>query len=212
MLARTRTAWCLVLTACGILVSARAVAAGARRYTLDPAASRIVIHVGKAGVFGFAGHEHEVVAGLSRGIATVDLDRVDLSTVEVTFDAAALRVTGKGEPPEDVPKVQQTMLGPECLDVARFPTIRFVSTGVTAEGRAWSTHELKIRGKLTLHGVSREIAIPVHVEMTGDGFTATGSAELRQTDFGITPISKAGVVKVKNELRLEWRLVGRAER
>src|SRR4029077_225378 len=176
MLARPRTARCLVLTACGILVSARAVAAGSRRYTLDPAGSRMVIHVGKAGVFGFAGHEHEVVAGPPRGTATVDPERIGLTTVEVTFDAATLRVTGKGEPREDVPKVQQAMLGPECLDVARFPTIRFVSTGVTAEGRAGSVHELRIRGRLTLHGVTREIAIPVHVELVGDGFTATGNA------------------------------------
>jgi hypothetical protein len=38
---------------------------------------------------------------------------------------------------------------------------------------------------------------------------ATGATTIRQTDFGITPISVAGVVKVKNELALRWGLVGR---
>ena len=105
-------------------------------YTLDPARSRLTIEVGKAGVFGFAGHEHQVVAGTFRGTATFDPERLAQSSVDLTFDAGALRVTGKGEPPEDVPQVQSTMVSPTCLDAGRFPTIRFVSSSVAAAGAA----------------------------------------------------------------------------
>ena len=34
--------------------------------------------------------------------------------MKLTFNAAALRVTGKGESKDDVPKVQETMLGALC--------------------------------------------------------------------------------------------------
>ena len=35
---------------------------------------------------------------------------------------------------------------------------------------------------------------------------------LKQTDFGIKPVSTAGVVKVKDEVRIELRLVARRAR
>lgn len=187
--------------------------AAPRRYLLDPAQSRVEIHVGKAGLFGFAGHAHEVVAGAFRGSATLDPDRPAASTVDLTFDAAALRVTGQGEPADDVPKVQAAMLGPECLDAGRFPTVRFVSTGVAEAGPARQSEDgrdFTVAGALTLHGVTRPLTLRVHVAATGDRLTATGRTTVRQTDFGIRPISKAGVVKVKDELTIVWRLAGAA--
>jgi polyisoprenoid-binding protein YceI len=179
-----------------------------QRYGIDPGSSSVVIHVGKAGLFGFAGHEHEVVAPVREGTVVIDRDHLEASSVELTFDAAALRVTGKGEPAGDVPKVQQTMVGPECLDAGHFPTIRFVSRTVTGNPGAHGGLELVLRGDLTLHGVSRELHLPIHVVLGADTISATGSTKLRQTAFGIQPVSVAGVVKVKDELDVEWRLVG----
>ena len=130
--------------------------AAPRAFALDPAHSRLTIEVGKAGVFGFAGHEHQVVAGIFRGTATFDPERLAQSSVDLTFEAGALRVTGKGEPPEDVPQVQATMVGPTCLDVGRFPAIRFASRSVAAAGAAGPNGgDLALRGELTLHGVTR---------------------------------------------------------
>jgi polyisoprenoid-binding protein YceI len=181
--------------------------AESRTYTLDPKASQIAIHVGKAGLFGFAGHEHDVVVGTFHGKVVVDSEQISRSTLEISIDASSLRVTGQGEPAKDVTQVQAAMVGPECLDVARFPSIRFVSKSVTAG--AADARALTIRGALTLHGVTRELAVPVRLELAADSLQATGATTLRQKDFGITPISKAGVVKVKDELALRWRLVGR---
>lgn len=181
------------------------------RYQVDPAASRVLIHVGKAGLLSFAGHEHEVVAPNVHGTVSADPERPAQATVEVTFDAAALRVTGAGEPAKDVEEVQRTMLGPECLDAERFPTIRFVSTSVAAAGEEAGARRLTVHGTLTLHGVSRPITVQARVEFRDDSIEASGTLTLRQTDFGIRPISKAGVVNVKDELDIKWRLVSRRE-
>jgi polyisoprenoid-binding protein YceI len=177
-----------------------------RRYVLDPSASRLTIHVGKTGLFGFAGHEHEVVAGTFRGSATFDPDQIAQSAVDLTFEAGALRVAEKGEPPGDAPQVQATMVGPECLDTGHFATVHFVSKTVTGDGR-----DLTLAGDLTLHGVTRPLTLHVHLDIKGDALDVTGSTTLRQTDFGITPISKAGVVKVKDELTLDWHIHGKAQ-
>jgi polyisoprenoid-binding protein YceI len=185
--------------------------AAPRRYALDSAASRIEIQVGKTGLFGFAGHEHQVVAGALAGSATLDPERLAASSVDLTVDASALRVTGQGEPADDVPKVQAAMVGPECLDAGRFPAIHFVSTAVTDEGAAGpGGRDLTLRGQLTLHGVTRPLALRVHLVLSGDRLEATGQTTLRQTDYGIRPISKAGVVKVKDEIVVIWRLRGLA--
>jgi len=184
--------------------------AAPRTYTLEPAHSRLTIHVGKAGLFGFAGHEHEVVGGSFRGKATFDPDRLAQSSVDLTFDTGALRVTGQGEPREDVPQVQAAMVGATCLDAGRFPTVRFVSKSAAAAGAAGPNGgDLALRGELTLHGVTRPLTVHVHLDVTGQTLEATGTTTLQQTAFGITPISKAGVVKVKDELTLTWRIRGR---
>jgi len=180
-------------------------------YKVDPAGSRVLIHVGKAGLLSFAGHEHEVVAPRVRGTVAADPERPAQASVEVTFDASALRVTGAGEPAKDVAEVQRTMLGPECLDAERFPTIRFVSTSVAAAGEEAGARRLTVHGTLTLHGVTRPVTVEARVDLRDDSVEASGTLTLRQTDFGIRPISKAGVVTVKDELDIKWRLVGRRE-
>jgi len=180
------------------------------RYVIDPTASRVSIRVGKTGLFGFAGHEHEVAAPLRRGTATVDPDHLESSALELAFDAGALRVTGRGEPAADVPKVQAAMVGPECLDAGRFSTIKFVSSAVMSMGgAAKGSVDLSVRGTLSLHGFARALTVPVHVVFEKDALTATGTTSFRQSEFGIKPISVAGVVKVKDEVSVTWHFVAR---
>jgi polyisoprenoid-binding protein YceI len=63
-----------------------------------------------------------------------------------------------------------------------------------------------VHGELTLHGETR----PVRVTVEGQNGRYHGSAELRQKDFGITPVTVAGgTVKVKNEVRVEFDVVGK---
>jgi len=190
-------------------VLATAASAEPRRYTVDPASSQFVVHVGKTGIFGFAGHEHEVTAPVHAGTITIDRDHLEASSVELTLEAAALRVTGRGEPADDVPKVQAAMVGPNCLDADRHPTIRFASKSVKATVAADGSVDAIVRGDLSVHGVSREVLVPVHVTISGASLDAMGTMKVQQTAFGIRPITVAGVVKVKDELGIEWRLRAR---
>ena len=53
------------------------------------------------------------------------------------------------------------------------------------------------------------LELPLSVSLEGDELRARGQARLRQTAFGIQPISVAGLVKVKDELLVEFDLVAR---
>ena len=194
-----------VLTLAGSLALA---AAGPRTFTVDTGRSKALIDVGKAGAFSFAGHTHEVEAPLRRGIVHFDADDPSRHDVRLEFDAAAMHVTGRGESASDVPKVTATMLGDAVLDVARYPTITFESTGVSAKGSA-ARLDLSVTGRLTIRGRTQTVAAPVAVKISGDRLTATGTFVVKQTDFGITPISVGGVVKVKNELNITFTIAAR---
>jgi polyisoprenoid-binding protein YceI len=177
------------------------VAAGPRTFTVEPERSRALIEVGKSGAFSFAGHTHEVEAPLTSGVVHFDSDTLSRSDVRLEFSAAAMRVTGKGESADDVPKVTQTMLGEQVLDAKRFPSIVFESTAVSGK--------TEVAGKLTIHGTTRPITAAVALQVNGDTLTATGRFSIKQTDFGIKPISIGGVVKVKDELNITFTIVAR---
>jgi polyisoprenoid-binding protein YceI len=203
---RTRAA----LLACALV--AAEVAAEPRRFTVDPEASQVVVHVGRAGLFKFAGHEHEVVAKLAAGSIVADADDLSRSSVTLRFKAAELKVTGKGEPAGDVPKVQAKMEGPDVLDVRAHPEIRFASKAVSGRAAGSGEWELSVTGDLSVRGATRELRLPLRVTLDRGELKAAGRLVLKQKDYGITPVSVAGVVKVKNELEISYAIVARAER
>jgi polyisoprenoid-binding protein YceI len=182
-------------------------AAGGRRFALDAEKSSLVARTGKAGLFSFAGHAHTIRAARFHGEVLADSDDLGASSVSIGIEASGLTVLAEGEPPQDVPQVQARMVGPTFLDVAHFAEIAFQSTKVSGKAAGSSAWDLSVEGDLGLHGVTRHLTLPVHVEIAGDTLTATGKTVLKQTEFGLTPISVAGVVKVKDEVALEYRFL-----
>jgi polyisoprenoid-binding protein YceI len=184
--------------------------AAARPYTIDASQSNATIEVGKSGAFSFAaGHTHEVLAPKMTGTIAVDVDDPVHSNIRMTVDASALKVTGKGEPAGDVPKVQETMAGMQVLDVQRYPTIAFESTSVALKTHTDATLDVMVTGELTIRGVAHEITVPVSVKMEGRTLTATGRFSVKQTEYGIKPVSVGGVVSVKDTVNISFTIVGR---
>src|SRR5262245_11592128 len=65
-------------------------------FRIDAASSTMVVHVGRSGIFGFAGHDHEVAVPAITGSVMLDQADVSRSNLSLQFNAAALKVTGKG--------------------------------------------------------------------------------------------------------------------
>jgi polyisoprenoid-binding protein YceI len=180
-------------------------------YTIDPKASEVRIHVDKSGVFGFAGHTHEVRAPVAEGRVEVIATDLSRSTVHVAFDASALRVSGEGEPKDDVPEVQRTMVSEKVLDVAKFPRITFSSKTIEVIERQGDRIKLRITGDLTLHGVTKSEHADTSVILTKDRVRAEGTFNVQQTNYGIEPVTAGGgTVKVKDAVRITFTLVGNA--
>jgi polyisoprenoid-binding protein YceI len=190
-----------------LLVAVGATAAD-RTYRVDPSRSRATIHVGKAGAFSFiAGHTHEIVGPIESGSIDVDLDALPRSRVTLVIAAAELKVSAKGEPEGDPPKVQEAMSGEKVLDVARHPRITFESTGATLQSRRGTLLDLMVSGTLTIRDVAQPVTVPVHVDIADASLTASGRFTIKQSAFGIKPVSVGGVVAVKDALDIDFSIV-----
>jgi polyisoprenoid-binding protein YceI len=100
------------------------------------------------------------------------------------------------------------MLSDAVLDVNRYPAITFESTSVTGKGSA-AALDLSVTGKLSIHGKTQTATAPVSVKVAGNQLTASGKFLIKQTDFGIMPVSVGGVVRVKDELSISFTIVAR---
>jgi len=199
----------LTVVLCGVAAATIVRGAPEQTYTIDASRSRATIEVGKSGALSFAaGHTHEVVSGIA-GAITVDTADPARSTGRVTIDASALKVSAKGEPADDVPKVQATMAGPHVLDVEHYPTITFVITSIAIKTNQEMRLDGSVTGRLTLRDVTRSITVPIAAHLESQTLIATGRFALKQTDYGIKPVSVGGVVSVKDTVNISFDIVGR---
>ena len=87
----------------------------------------------------------------------------------------------------DEAKLDAHLKTPDFFDVAKYPKATFTSTSLTAApaGEAsGATHILT--GTLDLHGVQKEVRVPVKAEQTADGVHATSEFTINRHDWGIS--------------------------
>lgn len=177
-----------------ITISAGFAVAQTSQRVIDVEHSTMTVRVFKTGVFAFAGDNHEVQAPIVSG--SVDQAK---RTVELTVDARKMKVLDPKLSDSKRSQVQQKMLSAEVLDPDRYPEIRFESTDVKGNGQ-----QLLVTGNLTLHGQTH----PVVVTVTGSESSYRGKATVKQTDFGMKPVTVGGgTVKVKDEVEIEFEIV-----
>jgi polyisoprenoid-binding protein YceI len=184
-----KTLFALGLLACAAL-AAPAVAA---TYTIDRAHSGVGFKVKHLMVSNVRGTFNDFAG-------TVVYDPADPQSwqVEATIQATSIDT---GEPKRD-----EHLRTDAFFDVAKFPTLVFKSTGVTAN----KDGTFLLKGDLTMHGVTQPVTLSLEVNgtindpwgTTKAGFTATG--RLNRADFGLTwnKALETGGVVVGDEVTL----------
>ena len=116
-----------------------------------------------------------------KGVVTMDDKDVANLKVELTIDAASVN-TGHA-------KRDEHLRSADFFDVAKYPTITFVSKKVMGAG----PDKLKVIGDLMIHGVTKEITVDVEgptqeVKDPWGNFRrgATGITKINRKDFGLT--------------------------
>jgi len=180
----------------GVLIAlfACTLAMSGQTLPIDTQKSKMTVRVYKSGLFSALGHDHEIQAPIESG----EID-TKARAVQLAVDARKMKVLDPELAADKRAEVQKTMLSNQVLDSERFNEIRFRSSSVEpAANGAMSVH-----GTLTLHGQTQ----PVTVEVKEANGVYTGRSKLKQTSFGIKPVSVGGgAVKVKDEVVVEFEI------
>jgi polyisoprenoid-binding protein YceI len=176
-------------------------------YVLDPARSRFLVRAFASGLLAAFGHSPTVAIRNFTGEAWFRPQAPDQSSLRFEIDASSLAVTGDIRE-KDRQEMERSMKD-EVLETERYPKIGFESSAIQASTIAEGMYRMKIGGKLTLHGVERDIEIPCNLTVGEDRLRTNGEFSIRQTDFGIRLVSVAGgTLKLKDELKFTFDIVG----
>lgn len=141
--------------------------AGAADWTLAPATSRLEF---------VATYQNQQVPGMFRRFdvrlaldsAAPSLNRLEVS---VYLDSADMNSAD----------INHTIVKPEWFHALRFPSARFESVQITADGK---DHYLA-KGILNLKGVQRKVTVPFSWRESGQSASMNGELVLNRADFGI---------------------------
>ena len=114
------------------------------------------------------------------GVVEIDDKDITKSTVQVTIDTNSINT--------NVQKRDEHLRSADFFDVAKYPTMTFVSKKVARDGK----DKLKVTGDLTLHGVTKEVVLDVEgpsVESKDPWGNirkgATAITKINRKDFGL---------------------------
>jgi polyisoprenoid-binding protein YceI len=107
-----------------------------------------------------------------RGGSADIADPIGASVIRTQIDAGSFRTGNEQRDP--------AVRSPRFLDAAGHPDIVFASDRIDAEGR-------ELTGTLTVRGTTRPVTLAVtRCEVARGSFTATATARIDRTEFGIT--------------------------
>ena len=106
----------------------------------------------------------------------------------------------------DAPQRDQRMRN--TLEVTKFPTATFVATKLTGMPREFTSTDaiMQLAGKLTVHGVEKEVTWELKVKKDGAILSALATVQLKYVDFGMEKPFVAGFVTVEDDITIQVQL------
>ena len=178
-----------LLAVASVASDAKAARAGALRFMILPEASEVTFKA-TSRLMNADGRFHRL-----SGEVTVDPANVSTARVTVSIEAASID-TGIG-------MRDNHLRSEDFFDVRQFPTITFESQRVEARGRGATVY-----GRLTVHGVTREVAVPVDVELHDAAMIAAGEFVVNRREYGLS--YQSIVNPIGNEVRIAFTFRARA--
>ncbi|MBS0344741.1 MAG: YceI family protein [Proteobacteria bacterium] len=186
---------------------AQAASRGDPVYRVDSGATLVTLTVRRAGSLARLGHDHIIASHSVQGYVAPKSGDADLYVplAELSVDEPALRAQAGFDTQPTASDIEgtRTNMQDKVLEVQQFPHAFIRVRGASASALAAGTAPAAVT--VTLHGTDRTLNVPLVLTMTPDGLTTRGALELKQTDFGITPLSiLGGAVQVKNEVEVRF--------
>jgi polyisoprenoid-binding protein YceI len=170
---------------------------------IDAAKSLIAVTVRRGGVLARLGHDHVIASHTVSGTVSPAQNRADFQfrLDEMKVDETDLRLIAglEKQPSADAIGGTRHNMLTKVLDAERYPVV-----SIHAE-RGAQGQPLQV--SITLHGITRTMAIPVELREENGVITVKGTVNLKQTDFGLTPFSvMGGAMAVEDQMELRFDL------
>lgn len=180
------------------------------RYVLDTGLSRFQVRVFATGLLAGFGHSPTIAIRDFTGEARISADGPSDSSAQLRINAGSLSVTGDIKD-KDRREIERLM-NEEVLETAAHPEITFATSAISADKTGEDQYRLTMKGDLSLHGVSRSEQIGAYLNLSEARLQANGEFTLKQSDYGIRPVSFAGgALKLKNEIKFSFDMVARRQ-
>jgi polyisoprenoid-binding protein YceI len=192
-----RRSACFLLLVSFVLLHAPWARADVQRFRLNPDASQISAMIDDP-----FGNRVKGALRLTRGEARGDPDRLaETAAVTLVIEASSYS-SNLGLRDQDVLE--------NYLEVKQHPLIRFDSTGVLKSERPRSSTEpwqITLKGELELHGVRKEVLVPIRLFYQTNRILAQGQFELLLEEFNVS-VPRLLFLKTGNKVWVEFRIGG----
>ncbi len=161
-------------------------------WQFDPLHTQVEFAAKHLGMMTVRGHFADVTA-----TGTIDPDHPEASSVEVTIQTASIRTHNE--------KRDADLRSSSFLEIDKFPTITFKSTGI----EAGAENRYTLRGDLTIKGTTAPVTLEVlrygefNDPMMGHRIGYSAETEINRRDFGLTMnMMLDGRFVVSNEVQI----------
>jgi polyisoprenoid-binding protein YceI len=169
-------------------------------YRIDPARSRFTVQAFATGLLSFMGHSPAFAVRDFSGTVAFEGGRVGGMRLDLNVRADSLALTGEFRA-ADREEIERTMRR-EVLETADYPQIRYEAVAASSETSSPGRYRVRLDGRLSLHGVTREHPAEAELTVFDDGLRLGGGSVVRLTDYRIRPVTAlGGTIRLKDELR-----------
>lgn len=177
------------------------------RYRLDAAKSKFMVRAFSGGLLWFKGHDHFIAVRDFSGEVRVAPQAITPASLEMTIQSNSL-VETRDVFTEPQKQIINRELREIVLESEKYPTITFKSTNVSGKLRTDGSFDAKIRGDLTMNGVTRSMVIPARVTLSGNDLRAMGEFDVNRSDFKVKATSAFhGTVRVRDKLEFTFDIL-----
>jgi polyisoprenoid-binding protein YceI len=139
-----------------------------------------------------------VIGGLT---VSADAGGYVVSGVTLTADLSSLhsvdQVVGRNVTQRDGVVSRQ-------LNVQQFPNATFTATSASVTGGVTTSQaDVTVAGKLTIHGVTKDVTVSAKAQAVGDKIEIAGTTAINMADYGLTP-PQAPFVTVDSAITIDF--------
>jgi polyisoprenoid-binding protein YceI len=175
---------------------------------LDGRGSRVTAYGYATGLLSAVGHDPVIAVRDLAGEVQFDSGHPDASSFRVTIATSSLAVQNDVSD-KDRREIERTMQQ-QVLETAAFTEIAYEAARATVNPLNNGRFRVEADGRLTLHGITRGQRVSGQVFVVGDTLRAQGEVTIRQTDYGIKPVSVAGgTLKLKDDVKVTFDVLAR---